>query len=240
MSRLKPTLLIALDRHAAAFCERVQLDLERDLQYCGSLVKSYGLVNDDKKGLLIDEDLAAIADFSFTLTSPEKSKAANSDEVEASFEKKSFELEPKLSEILEAGRSYDEIQKAHEAGIEIAHNRMVYLVLSSADDVASGMVIEFARLIKWLFATRFPQELYELHAAVLLPNLFEQATQAHFASAYALLKKLDHYLLSGLTITPLRKMPPFDGCWLMDGINACGEKVGTLAEQLDSYTDAFT
>jgi hypothetical protein len=38
MSRLKPTILIALDRHAAAFCERVQLDLERDLGYRGSLI----------------------------------------------------------------------------------------------------------------------------------------------------------------------------------------------------------
>ena len=240
MSRLKPTILIALDRHAAAFCERVQLNLERDLGYHGSLVKSYCLMLDDETGLAIDANLSAIADFSFILSTAKESNTPTAEEVQAVFESRSFELEPALSEIVEAGRRYDEIQKAHEAGIEIARNRMVYLVLSSANCVASGMIIEFARLIRWLFATRFPQELYELHAVVLLPNLFEQPAQAHFAAAYALLKKLDHNLLSGLTITPVRKMPPFDGCWLIDGINARGEKIGTLAEQLDSYTDAFT
>ena len=240
MSRLKPTILIALDRHAAAFCERVQLSLERDLGYSGSLVKSYSVVLDDKAAPAIDANLSAIADCSFTLSSTKESNTPTAEEVQAAFEARSFELEPKLSEIFEAGRRYDEIQKVREAGIEIAQNRMVYLALSSADCVASGMVIEFARLIRWLFVTRFPQELYELHAVVLLPNLFEQATQSHFAAAYALLKKLDHNLLSGLTITPVRKMPPFDGCWLIDGINERGEKIGTLAEQLDSYTDAFT
>jgi len=240
MSRLKPTILIALDRHAAAFCERVQLNLERDLGYRGSLVKSYSLVLDDEKGPVIETNLSAIADFSFTLSTTKEPGTPTAEEVQAVFEARSFELEPALSEVFAAGRRYDEIQKALEAGIEIARNRVVYLALSSADYVASGLVIEFARLIRWLFATRFPQELYELHAVVLLPNLFEHATQAHFAAAYALLKTLDHNLLSGLTITPVRKMPPFDGCWLLDGINARGEKVGTLAEQLDSYTDAFT
>ena len=240
MSRLKPTILIALDRHAAAFCERVQLNLERDLGYRGSLVKSYSLVLDDETGLAIEANLSAVADYSFTLSATEESNTSSAEEVQAVFETKSFELEPQLSEIFEAGRRYDEIQKAREAGIEIARNRMVYLVLSSADRVARGLIIEFARLIRWLFATRFSQELYELHAVVLLPNLFKQATQADFAAAYSLLKKLDHNLLSGLTITPVRKMPPFDGCWLIDGINGEGEKIGTLADQLDSYTDAFT
>ncbi len=240
MSRLKPTILIALDRNAAAFCERVQLNLERDLGYRGSLVKSYGLVFDDKSTPAIEPNLSAIADFSFTFSTTKESKPSNAGEVQTAFEAKSFELEPGLSEIFEAGRRFDEIQKAREAGIEVTRNRVVYLVLSSADCTASGTVIELTRLIRWLFATRFPQELYELHAVVLLPNLWEHATHAHFAGAYALLKKLDHNHSSQLVITPVRKMPPFEGCWLIDGINARGEKIGTLAEQLDSYTDAFT
>ena len=56
MSRLKPTILIALDRHAAAFCERVQLNLERDLNYTGSLIKSYSrppVILVQSRGLLI-------------------------------------------------------------------------------------------------------------------------------------------------------------------------------------------
>jgi hypothetical protein len=240
MSRLKPTILIALDRHAAAFSERVQLNLERDLGYRGSLVQSYSLVFDDETGPAIDENLSAVADFTFTLSTNSESETPAAEDVQAVFETRSFELEPRLSEIFEAGRRFDEIQKARAAGIEITQNRMVFLVLSSADCVASAMIIEFTRLIRWLFVTRFPQELYELHAVILLPNLFDHATQAHFAGAYALLKKLDHSFRSELTVTPVRKMQPFDGCWLVDGINARGEKIGTLAEQLDSYTDAFT
>jgi hypothetical protein len=131
MSRLKPTILIALDRHAAAFCERVQLNLERDLGYRGSLVKSYSLVLDDETGLAIEANLSAVADYSFTLSATEESNTPTAEEVQAVLETKSFELEPQLSEIFEAGRRYDEIQKAREAGIEIARNRMVYLVLSS-------------------------------------------------------------------------------------------------------------
>src|SRR5689334_20158991 len=120
MSRLKPTILIALDRHAAAFCERVQLDLERDLGYRGSLIKSYCLMLDDKTGPVIDANLSAIADFSFSLSATKESNKLTADEVQAVFETKSFELEPELSEIFQSGRRYEEIQKAREAGIEIA------------------------------------------------------------------------------------------------------------------------
>src|SRR6476660_8907964 len=98
MSRLKPTILIALDRHAAAFCERVQLDLERDLGYCGSLVKSYSLAFDDKAGPAMDANISTIADFSFTLSTTKESNTTTADEVQAAFEARSFELEPELSE----------------------------------------------------------------------------------------------------------------------------------------------
>src|SRR5215213_4563972 len=240
MLRLKPTILISLDRHAAAFCERVQLNLERDLGYRGSLVSSYGVVVDDKAVPAIHRNLSQIADYSFNLSPTRESKIPTSEEAQAVFESRSFELEPEISEIFEAGRDYTEIERARQAGIELAQNRMVYLLLSSADSVASGVIIELARLIRWLFTTRFSQELYELHSVVLLPNLFEHPNQKDFATAYALLKKLDYHISSGLTVTALRKMAPFEGCWLLDGVNSRGEKIGTLAEQLDRYTDAFT
>lgn len=240
MARLKPTILISLDRHAAAFCEHVQCKLERDLDYRGSLVQSYGLKTGSDSGPAIEKDLSTIADFTFTLDTPSEVQRPNAEAARRNFEAASAKLEPELSEILEAGRRAADIEKARQSGIELARNRLVYLVLSSTDSVASGTIIELSKLIRWLFATRFTQELYELHAVVLLPNLFEQARQADFATAYALLKTLDHHISSGLSVTPTRKIPPFDGCWLLDGINSRGEKIGTLADDLDSYTDAFT
>lgn len=240
MARLKPTILISLDRHAAAFCERVQIKLERDLGYRGSLVQSYGLKIGSDSGPAIEKDLSAIADFTFTPNTPADVQRPNAETAQRNFEAGSAKLEPELSEILELGRRAADIEKARQSGIELARNRLVYLVLSSTDSAANGTIIELSKLIRWLFATRFTQELYELHAVVLLPNLFEQAQQADFATAYALLKKLDYHISSGLSITPTRKMSPFDGCWLIDGINSRGEKIGTLAEDLDSYTDAFT
>lgn len=240
MARLKPTILISLDRHAAAFCERVQFKLERDLGYRGSLVQSYGLKTGSDSGPAIEKDLSTIADFTFTLDTPSDGERPSAEAAQRDFEAGSAKLEPELSEILEAGRRAADIEKARQSGIELARNRLVYLVLSSTDSIAGGTIIELSKLVRWLFATRFTQELYELHAVVLLPNLFEQAQQADFATAYALLKTLDHHISTGLAITQTRKMPPFDGCWLIDGINSRGEKIGTLAEDLDSYTDAFT
>lgn len=240
MRRLKPTILISLDRYSAAFCERVQVKLERDLDYHGSLVQSYGLVVGAEDATHLEKDLAAIADRSFNLNTTRDVNRPTADEAQAAFEAKVYDLEPELSEMFEAGRRSVEIERARLSGIDLARNRMIYLLLSSVDSVANGVVIELARLLRWLFVTRFVQELCELHAVVLLPNLFEQPSKIDFAAAYALLKKLDHHFASSLTITPSRKMPPFDGCWFIDGINARGEKIGTLSEELDSYTDAFT
>lgn len=240
MRRLKPTILISLDRKAVAFCEQVQVKLERDLGYRGSLVQSYGLVVDGEAPPLLERNLAPIADNSFNLNTTRDLKRPTADEAQATFESRAYDLEPELSEMIEAGRRSVEIERARLSGVELTRNRMIYLLLSSVDSVANGVLIELARLIRWLFVTRFVQELYELHAVVLLPNLFEQPSQADFAAAYGLLKKLDHSFASGLPITPSRKMPPFDGCWFIDGINARGEKIGTLADELNSYTDAFT
>ena len=240
MRRLKPTILISLDAWAAGFCERVQVKLERDLGYQGSLVQSYGLVLNGDGPPSLESDLAAIANRDFNLSTTRDLKRSTADDIQSSFEAKSFDLEPKLSEILEAGLRAAEIERARLLGLDVARNRMVHLLLSSVDSAGNGVFIELARLIRWLFGARFIQELYELHAVVLLPNLFEQPSQADFAAAYGLVKKLDYNFASGLTITPSRKMPPFDGCWFIDGINARGEKIGTLSDELDSYTDAFT
>lgn len=240
MLRFKPITLIALDPHTAAFCEKVRFHLERDFGDRGSLIQSHALTPNKKTSVGFERDLSSVADFSFDLTAARQSTGRMSAaEAQAAFEKGSTHLESGLSEMLESGRRAVEINKAREAGIEIIRNRMIYLLLSSADPFAAGTVLELARLIRWLVVTRFARELYSLHAVVLLPDLLDQAEQADYAAAYALLKKLDHSISSGMTITAQRKMPPFDGCWLMDGINSRGDKIGTLAEELESYSDAF-
>ena len=238
MLRLKPTTLIALDPYTAAFCERVRSNLDRDFGARGSLIQSYALTVKGTE-VAFQKDLLSIADFSFNPGATRKPGAITADEAQAAFEASSDKLEGALSEILDSGRRSIEIEKAHQAGIEIVKKRMVYLLLSSSDILATGIVIELARLIRWLFATRYANELYDLHAVVLLPNLFAPSQQADFAAAYGLLKILDNVISSGLRITAQRKMPPFDGCWLVDGINSEGEKIGSLAEELDSYADTF-
>src|SRR5689334_13728205 len=212
MRRLKPTILISLDRFAAAFCERVQIKLERELAYEGSLARSYGLVLDSGAPACLERNLAALADCSFNFTSAPESIRPGASEAQAAFDARSSDLEAELSAILEAGRRATEIERARLTGIDVARNRVIYLLFSSADPVANGVVIELARLIRWLFVTRFVQELYELHAVVLLPNLFEQPSKSEFAAAYGLLKKLDHSFTTDLTITPTIKMQPFHGC----------------------------
>jgi hypothetical protein len=240
MLRFKPITLIALDPYTAAFCEKVRLHLERDFGDRGSLLQSCALTADGKTSLGFVRDLSSVADFGFDLaTTRQGPKRMQAAEAQAAFEASVANLEPLLNEMLESGRRATEIAKARQAGIEIVRNRMVYLLVSSTDTFANGTVIELARLIRWVFTTRFAQELYSLHAVILLPDLFEQAQHADYAAAYALLKKLDHSISSGLTITAQRKMQPFDGCWLIDGINSRGDKIGTLAEELESYSDAF-
>ncbi|HEX8131267.1 MAG TPA: hypothetical protein VF527_19365 [Pyrinomonadaceae bacterium] len=240
MQSIKPTTIITLDAHAAAFCAATRERLRREFGTVrDSLTRAYALVARGEE-IRFEPNLAAVADGSFDL------EAARADtgrltpqEAAELFGRNREKLEAALADILSIGRRVNEIDEAARDGIQIVDESTIYLLMSAPDPVARGLVLELDRALKKVLTTRFVDEVYTLHAIVLLPDLFKNPAPSDFAGAYALLKRLDHAALEGVRITPRRKLPSFDSCWLLDGRNASATLLGTLAEQLGSYADAF-
>jgi hypothetical protein len=238
--RLKPITIIALDPHTSAFCDYLRGHLERGFGERGRLIQMQALVSDGGGALKLEANLPSIADSRFDLQAARQgTKRIGADDAHSLFEKEAASLEPALIAMLGSGRRAAEIEAARREGIDIVKNRTIYLLLSSSDSFARGVLLDLAAQIRWLFAIRFTQELYTLDVVVMLPGLFEHAEPPDYAATYALLKKLDHSCTTGLMITAQRKMTAFDNCWLMDGTNGRGDEIGTLAEKIESYSDAF-
>ena len=242
MLLLKPTTIIALDAHAAAFCEASCSRLERDFGTRGLLIQAHALTFTKAEGLTFDPLPSAFADPSFDLAADgarERAWDTTEHEIIEAFKRDSAKVEAALSQIFRAGRRASEIESALRDGVRIAEERVVYLVLSSSEPFAGEVVLQVLRLIRWLFARRFTGEPYSLHLLVLLPDLLIGHGISHSAATYALLKVLDHAASSQIQLTPTQQVEPFDSCWLMDARNARAVEIGTLAESLASYADAF-
>ena len=236
---LKPTLILALDPFAAAFCAEVRARLEGVFGARETLIQARAVVPRDA-GLSFTADPAEAGDTAFDLEASRARLASHSvRQVEELFEGCQEAAEEELSELLGAGRSLGDIEAAKRSGFEVVNTRLIYLVLSSVDPFAVGAVLETARLIRWLFATRYADELHTLHALVLLPDLFGNHTAPDHATTYSLFKKLDYAFTNGVRIVHRQNLPPFESCWLMDGRNQRAVGTGTLAENLAGYADAF-
>ena len=240
MLMLKPTTIIALDPHAAAFCAAARARLERDFGARGRLIQAHALMRDEGNGLRFVSPVE-VADMSFDLQAARArgQQSVRAQEAAAMFERAAANLEGALSLALRAGRSVVEKEEAQRDGIRIADERVIYIILSSADGFASGVALELVRLIRWLFAKKFTGEPYTLHVLVLLPDLFVGHGPADYAATYALLKRLDHAAAAKIQLTPTQQVEPFDTCWLLDGRNAQAFEIGTLADNLTGYADAF-
>jgi|GEM_PF-829693 len=236
MLKLKPTTLIALDPHTAAFCEAIRRRLETSRGARGRLVQSSALVRDGET-LRLETDVASVAVPSFDLQEMRAgSKQFEEEAARALFESERIpKLEPLLIKMLQAGRSFEEIKEARDAGIEVVRQRKIYLLLSASDSFAGSIVLDLAGLIRHLFNTLLTKEVFSLDAVILLPHLFSNPTQPDFANTYGLLKKLDYSAVVGLQ----QNRPSFDAHWLLDDSNASGIGLGSLAENLTSYVDAF-
>jgi hypothetical protein len=237
MLRLKPTTIIALDPYSAGFAEMVLARFKRAFPTSGNLIQAVAL-NPGDAGLSLETDLASVGESTFDLAA-RNTVRMEAGKAQALFEHDANSLEPSLIELFGAGRRAAEIAQARRDGIEIVRNRMVYLLVSSSESFARGVILELVRLIRLLFARFYTEEPYSLHVVVMLPSLFEHPRSVDYAATYALLKTLDQSASSGMVIGVHGKMPPFDGCWLIDGTNARGNEIGTLAEELHGYTDAF-
>jgi hypothetical protein len=239
MLRLKPITILALDPHAAAFCISVRERLARDFGSRGNLIQTQVLTSDDGT-LEFTKNLENVADPRFDLEfARQQANRPEPSAVHRLYEKDSASLEPSLIEMFESGRSAAEIDAARRDNVEIVRQRNIFLILSSSDPFANGVVINLTRQIRWLFATRFTEEQYFLQAVILLPGLFLHPEPSDYAATYDLMKKVDHSARGIFVTSLMRKVPPFEACWLMDGNNARGDRFGSMAEQLDSYSDAF-
>ena len=238
--KVKPTTIIALDPHAAALCESVHIRMGQNQPALAHLVQAHALTIDQDGNLKFEPRVGDAADSRFDLTAARTERRdLTAADGAAAIERDASKLEPLLIHELGAGRQTQQIESARLEGIEIVRHRLIYLVLSASDPTARGLVLTTARLIRWLYLKRFAQDLYNLHAIVMLPGLFAEAQPEDHAETYALLKTLDHALTKGIVISAQQKMPPFDFCWLIDRTNSRGDQMGMLPNELETYRDSF-
>ncbi len=239
MLRLKPITIIALDPHAAAFCAAVRERFKRDGKEPDHLIQMFALKR-DSGSLQFEDELSLSPDYKFDLEATRNASSKKSAEQAGElFHALSTKLEASLIEILSGTHQPEEPRPMQAEGIEAIGPHIIYLMISSTDLFASEIIIELARLVRWLFATRFAGDSFSLESVVLLPELFSHVEPPEYASAYALLKKLDHSATEGISINFLQKIPPFEFNWLVDSRRSRTDYLGSLGESLDSYSDAF-
>jgi hypothetical protein len=245
---LKPTFILALDPFAAAFCAEARRRLECQLGTAfngrNSLIQACALT-EGGNALQFDLDIDAYLDSRREYTNFDLAKTrallSASDSGEAQWLSGNWrdQAADALSDILLGARSLGDLEAARRAGFDVSDARLIYLVLSSSYPFAVNVVLELARVIHWLFATRFQDALYTLHALVLMPELFANHGTPDYVTTYGLLKKLDDAFANGLSVLARLKPRPFEDCWLIDGHNQRVIGTGTLAENLAGYADAF-
>ncbi|MEH2417842.1 hypothetical protein [Nostoc sp.] len=227
----KPTILLALDPHSAAFCAAIKRQLQEFPAEQSCLIQTYTLTWDGQT-FGFSGELDQFADTSFDLAQTH-SKQAYVSKIRTQFSEATGELQTALIELLKTANQSKEAIAAKRQGVEISSTHRIYLMLSVSNQFTRGVVFEIVRLIRWLFSKYFTDIPYSLEALLLLPGLFTQATTTDYGAAYAFLKELDYKMTSGVAITGTQKAPPFDNCWLMD------EQIGGLKDNLSSYADAL-
>ncbi len=234
----KPTILLALDPHSAAFCAAIKRQLQEFPTEQSCLIQTYALTWDGQT-FGFSNELDQFADMSFDLAQTH-SKQAYVSKIRTQFSEASGEIQTALIELLKTANQSKEAMSttgyayaAKRQGVKISSSHRIYLMLSVSNQFTRGVVFEIVRLIRWLFSKYFTDIPYSLEALLLLPGLFTQATTADYGAAYALLKELDYKMTTGVVIAGAQKAPPFDNCWLMD------EQIGGLRDNLPSYADAL-
>ncbi|MEH2390527.1 MAG: hypothetical protein V7K21_02260 [Nostoc sp.] len=227
----KPTILLALDPHSAAFCAAMKRQLQEFPATQSCLIQTYTLTWDGQT-FSFSNELDQFADMSFDLAQTH-SKQAYVSKIRTQFSEATGELQTALIELLKTASQSKEAIAAKRQGVEISNNHRIYVMLSVSNQFARAVVFDIVRLIRWLFSKYFTDIPYSLEALLLLPGLFTQATTADYGAAYTLLKELDYKMTTGVVIAGAQKVPPFDNCWLMD------EQIGGLRDNLPSYADAL-
>ncbi|MCX7593050.1 MAG: hypothetical protein N2235_04680 [Fischerella sp.] len=227
----KPTILITLDPHSAAFCAAIKRQLKQFSTVQSRLIHMYVLTCDGQS-FDFSTELDRFADTSFDLAQTDGRKNSLC-QIRTQFTKATDELQTILIDLLKSVNQSPEAIAAKQQGVEISRWYKIYIMFSASNQLARGVVFDLARLIRWLFTKYFTDIPHSLESLLLLPGLFTHAGTADYSAAYALLKELDHKMTSGVVIANNQKRPPFDNCWLID------ERIGELKANLQSYADAF-
>ena len=226
----KPTILLALDPHSAAFCSAIQRQLQKLNTPQSCLIQTYTLTYDGQT-FGFNSDLDQFADMSFDLAQTH-SKQASVSETRTKFSQEASKLQTVLIDLLKSANQSPNAIAAKNQGIQISSTHRIYLMLSASNLKARGVVFDLVRLIRWLFSKYFTDIPHQLEAILLLPGLFAEVTTADYSDAYAFLKELDDKMSNGVVVAASQKTAPFDNCWLID------ERIGAIRDNLDSYADA--
>ncbi|MEA5596470.1 hypothetical protein [Rivularia sp. UHCC 0363] len=226
----KPTILIALDSHSAAFCNAIKTQLQELNTVQSRLIQIYTLVGENQ-AFSFNSELDKFADWSFELESDGKQKFVS--QINAQFNQTINTLQTELIDLIKTATQSESAIALKRQGVEISSTHRIYLMLSIGNPEVRGIVFELVRLIRWLFNKYFTDVPYSLEGLLLLPGLFSQVTTADYSEAYTLLRELDYKMSSGVAKTVTPNLPPFHNCWL------CDERIGGLKDNLTSYADAF-
>ncbi|MEB3217451.1 MAG: hypothetical protein VKN72_14625 [Nostocales cyanobacterium 94392] len=227
----KPTIIIALDSHSAAFCHAIKQQLQELNTIQSRLIQIYTL-KEENQAFSFSSELNN-CDRSFELKGNDGEQISVS-QIRARFEQATGILQTELIDLIKSATQSEDAIAFKRQGVEISSTHRIYLMMSISNPEVRGIVFDLVRLIRWLFNKFFSDVPYSLEGLLLLPGLFAQVTTADYGTAYALLRELDHQMNGGMAKAGTQNTPPFHNCWL------CDQRIGGLKDNLTSYADAFT
>ncbi|MGB3758209.1 MAG: hypothetical protein WBA07_17825 [Rivularia sp. (in: cyanobacteria)] len=225
----KPTILIALDPHSAAFCSAIKEQLQELNNVQSSLIQIYNLTRENQTFSFSSELDNANSSFDLEIIN---SKQISVSQINAQFDQTTDTLQNELIDLIKTATQSESAITLKRQGVEISSTHRIFLMMSISNPEVKGVVFDLVRLIRWLFNKYFTHIPYSLEGLLLLPGLFTQVTTPDYGTAYAFLRELDDKMSGGGTLT--QKIPPFNNIWL------CDERIGGLKDNLTSYADAFT
>ncbi len=225
----KPTILIALDPHSAAFCNAIKGQLQELNNVQSRLIQIYTLDRENQAFSFSSELNNADSSFDLEKTN---SKQISVSQINAEFNKTTDTLQTELIDLIKTATQSESAIDLKRQGVEISSTHRIFLMMSISNPEVRGFVFDLVRLIRWLFNKYFTHIPYSLEGLLLLPGLFTQVTTPDYGTAYAFLRELDDKMSGGSTST--QKIPPFNNIWL------CDERIGGLKDNLTSHADAFT
>ena len=225
----KPTILIALEPHSAAFCNAIKGQVQELNNVQSRLIQTYTLTQENQAFGFSSE--LNNADNSFDLERT-NSKQISVSQINAEFNKTTDTLQTELIDLIKTATQSESAIDLKRQGVEISSTHRIFLMMSISNPEVRGFVFDLVRLIRWLFNKYFTHIPYSLEGLLLLPGLFTQVTTPDYGEAYAFLRELDDKMSGGSAST--QKIPPFNNIWL------CDERIGGLKDNLTSYADAFT